>query len=164
MILKWRMLFNQNKDTAIPPMRMTPSQFVEFAWSMDFVVISADSARLDANFIDEVTLRAEQQGVEVQYLDFAQYSNAVEAITAKENAPFLNALEDGTKPRLLWFDNCESLAALDVNLTYSIRSVLTTRSNGMVQSVFITRKEALQLLFCDKQAAFYQSNTSITDP
>jgi hypothetical protein len=152
-----------NKDTPIPPMHMTPSRFVEFAWSIDLVIISADSERLDENFIDEVTVLAELKDVDVQYLDFAQYNNPLEAITADENALFLNAIEEGTKPRLLWFDNCDSLAALDVSLTYSIRSVLTTRSNGMVQSVFIARKEALQLLFCDNRAAFYQSNTSITD-
>jgi hypothetical protein len=150
-----------NKNTYA--MHMTPSKFVEFAWAMDFVISSADSERLDANFMDEVTALAEKKGVDVQYLDFAQYSNGVEAITAEENAPFLHALEDGTKQRLLWFDNCDSLASLDFSLTYSIRSLLTTRFNGMVQSVFIARKEALQLLFCDNRAAFYQSNISITD-
>lgn len=50
---------NLNKNSSA--MRMTPSKFVEFAWAMDFVISSADSERLDANFIDEVTVLAEKK-------------------------------------------------------------------------------------------------------
>jgi len=150
-------------DKSIPQMRITPKRFVDYVWMMDFKVISADSSMLDHNFISETSALAKMQNIDVQYLDFAKYEDPSEAITASENANFLKAIEGSNKPQLLWFDNCDALAPLDINLTFSLRSILTTQENRMIQAVFIARDDSLRLLFSDHHAAFYNSDYRITD-
>ena len=150
------------KDRPIPPMRTTPKRFIDIAWMMDFGIISADAAELDHNFITETSAWARAEGIDVQYLNFAQYESPIKALSANENVGFLNGIEDSSKERLLWFDNCDSLAPLDINLTFSLRSILTTRYDGNVQAVFIASNDSLKLLFSNDQAAFYHSDFRIT--
>lgn len=151
------------KGKPIPRMRITPKRFIEGAWLMNFGIISADVAVLERSFIAEATALAKAEGVDVQYLDFSKYEDPINALTANENIDFINGIEDDSKPRLLWFDNCDALAPLDVNLTFSLRSVLTTRYDGNVQAVFIASNNSLNLLFSNDRAAFYQSDFRITD-
>ncbi|MGF1756655.1 hypothetical protein L4D76_01645 [Photobacterium sagamiensis] len=144
-------------------MRITAERFIDCAWILDLRIISADSSLMDHRFIDEASKLAKAKEIDVQYLDFSRYNSAEEALTSHDNADFRNAIEDGTKPRLLWFYNCDSLAPLSCALTYSLRSVLTTRLTNNVQSVFIAKKTSLNLIFNNHDAAFYQSNFSITE-
>ncbi|MCG7585646.1 hypothetical protein [Photobacterium sp. OFAV2-7] len=152
----------QTTECPFCPMKITAKQLVEYAWDMNFQIMSADSYLLRDGFIEETSEIARKVGVDVHYLDFSLYDNPVEALTSLENKSFLHAIEDGTRPRLLWFDNCDCLAPLSCSLTYSLRSLLTTRSTNNVQCVFIARKEALELMFSNHSAAFYHSNFSIT--
>lgn len=140
----------------------TPENFVKFAWQLDFRISIADSALLDPSFVKNVNLLAQQNGIGVYYLDFSMYKNALEALSAKENAEFIKAIEDGSRNSLLWFVNCESLAPLDVDVTFSLRSILTNRQSNNTQSVFIAKKEVLKQMFTNHQAAFYQSHFSLT--
>ena len=151
------------KDKPISAMQITPKRFIECAWMLNLRIISADAAELDHNFITETSVLAKAEGVDVQYINFAKYGCPIEALTANENADFLNGIEDSSKERLLWFDNCDSLAPLDVNLTFSLRSILTTRYDGNVQAVFIASNDSLKLLFSNDRAAFYQRDFRITD-
>lgn len=144
------------------PSHTTPDNFIKFAWELDFRISTADSALLDPSFVKNVNLLAQRNGIGVYYLDFSMYENAVEALSAKENAEFTKAIEDGSQNSVLWFMNCESLAPLDVDVTYSLRSILTTRQSNNTQSVFIAKKEALQQMFTNHKAAFYQSHFPLT--
>ncbi|WP_233353487.1 MULTISPECIES: hypothetical protein [Photobacterium] len=145
-----------------PPMKITAKCLIEYAWDMNLQIISADSYLLRSGFIEEASELARKAGVDVQYLDFSRYDSPEEALKNPDNMNFLHAIEDDTKPRLLWFDNCDSLAPLSCSLTYSLRSQLTTRLTNNIQSVFIAKKEALDLMFNNYSAAFYHSNFSIT--
>lgn len=71
-------MFDNNTEPS--SMRMTAAQFIESAWRLDFSIVSADSDKLDANFVAEVTMLAKQKGIDVQYLNFSQYSSPVQAI------------------------------------------------------------------------------------
>ena len=142
---------------------MTPSKFIENSWELDFVISSADIAKLDVNFISELITVARTAGIVVYRIDFSKYSSPTEAMNAEENTSFVAAVNNESEyETLLLFDNCDSLAPLDEDITFTLREILTTRFSGMTQSVFIARKESLELLFCDSNAAFYQSSHSIT--
>lgn len=132
------------------------------AWEMDFRISTADSSVLQSDFIRNVTLLAEKKGIDVHYLDFSEYDTAIAALSAKENSNFLEAIEKESKKTLLWFDNCESLAPLNVGITYSLRTILTTRQGSNTQSVFIASKDSLLKMFADRQAPFYQSHFRLT--
>ncbi|MFT6905946.1 MAG: hypothetical protein ACJAS1_002609 [Oleiphilaceae bacterium] len=147
----------------VPPMTMTAERFIDCAWLLDFKIISAESSLLDGNFITQVSSIAKSKGIDVQYLDFSCYKNPTKALTSPENESFLKAIEDGSQPRLLLFNNCDSLSPLSCSLTYSLRSVLTTRMSNNVQSVFVARQTSLDLMFTDSRAAFYHSNHTITE-
>ena len=144
------------------PSHTTPENFVKFAWELNLRVSTADSRLLDPYFIRNATELAKKNDIEVYYLDFSHYKTAIEALSAKENAEFIAAIDDDSKQSLLWFVNCESLAPLDVDITYSLRTTLTTRQSNNTQSVFIAKKEALKQMFTNHQAAFYQSHFPLT--
>jgi hypothetical protein len=142
---------------------MTPIKFIENAWVFDFAVNSADAAKLDANFIADLKLLAETDDIDVRHIDFSCYSCAAEALNAKENTLFLASLNnEPTKKTLLILENCDLLAPLNEDITFTLREILTTRISGMTQSIFTARSESLESLFHDTRAAFYQSNYSIT--
>lgn len=141
---------------------ITPENFVRFAWDMDFRISIADSEALHIDFIKKTSLLATQNNVDVHYLDFSKYDTASSALYAKENSGFLAAIENGSKKSLLWFVNCESLAPLHVDVTYSLRTILTTRQSSNTQSVFIANKTALLDMFANRQAPFYQSHFRLT--
>lgn len=148
---------NQTKTQV---MTITAERFVKCAWTLDFRITSAESRLLDSDFISTATALAQANEINVQYIDFSCYRSPEVALAS--NTSFLNAVEDGTKPRLLWFDNCDCLAPLDCSLTYSLRSLLTTRQSSNIQSVFIARQSSLELMFFNHEGAFFQSNFSIT--
>lgn len=135
---------------------------MRFAWDMDFRISVADSEALHIDFIEKTSLLATQNNVEVHYLDFSKYDTASSALSAKENSGFLETIENGSKKSLLWFVNCESLAPLYVDVTYSLRTILTTRQSSNTQSVFIANKTALLDMFANRQAPFYQSHFRLT--
>lgn len=135
---------------------------MRFAWDMDFRISIADSEALHIDFIKKTSLLATQNNVDVHYLDFSKYDTASSALYAKENSGFLAAIENGSKKSLLWFVNCESLAPLHVDVTYSLRTILTTRQSSNTQSVFIANKTALLDMFANRQAPFYQSHFRLT--
>jgi hypothetical protein len=141
---------------------ITPENFVKFAWDMDFRISIADSEVLHPDFIEKTTLLAEQNNIDVHYLDFSKYDTASSALSAQENSEFLAAIEDGSKKSLLWFINCESLAPLYVDVTYSLRTILTMRQTNNIQSVFIANKTALLDMFANRDAPFYQSQFMLT--
>ncbi|PTO98053.1 hypothetical protein CWN88_20690 [Vibrio splendidus] len=129
---------------------------------MDFRISTADSAALHPDFIEVVTLLAEKKDICVHYLDFSEYDNAVTALSAEENCAFLEAIENGKKKSLLWFVNCDSLAPLNIDVTYSLRTILTTRPGNNTQSVFIATKASLLKMFANPKAPFYQSHFRLT--
>ncbi len=129
---------------------------------MDFRISIADSEVLHPDFIEKTSLLATQNNVNVHYLDFSEYDTASSALSAKENSGFLDAIENGSKKSLLWFVNCESLAPLYVDVTYSLRTILTTRQSSNTQSVFIANKIALLNMFANREAPFYQSHFRLT--
>ncbi|MEZ8437762.1 MULTISPECIES: hypothetical protein [Vibrio] len=153
---------NKNKKCNLPEHHITPENFVHHAWEMDFRISTADSSVLHSDFIKHTSLLAEQKGIGVHYLDFSEYDSAAAAFSAKENSRFLEAIENGSKKTLLWFVNCGSLAPLNVDVTYSLRTILTTRYGSNTQSVFITTKASLLKMFADREAPFYQSHFRLT--
>ncbi|CAM2890382.1 hypothetical protein [Vibrio diazotrophicus] len=153
---------NNSKSNVLAKKHITPHNFVRFAWEMDFRISIADSDVLHTDFIQNVTLLAKQKNIEVHYLDFSKYDTASSALSAKENSDFLAAIEDGSKKSLLWFVNCESLAPLYVDVTYSLRTILTTRQVNNTQSVFIANKASLLNMFANREAPFYQSHFMLT--
>ncbi|MDD9173511.1 hypothetical protein PVK63_01400 [Aliivibrio sp. S2TY2] len=144
-------------------MKLTPERFIEMAWSINLSIISADKDLLGDDFIEKTTILAEKEGIDVLYLDFSSYESIEHVLTSTENTAFFDAIQSASKPTLLWFDNCDMLAPLDCNFTYRLRSVLTTRFDGVIQSVFIARNDSLKLMFTDSKAAFYQNSMRITD-
>ncbi|MEZ8389400.1 hypothetical protein [Vibrio kanaloae] len=145
-----------------PEHQISPEVFVLNAWDMDFRISTADSAALHPDFIKTVTLLARQKDISVHYLDFSEYDTAAAALSAKENSAFLEAIENGSKKSLLWFVNCDSLAPLNIDVTYSLRTVLTTRQGNNTQSVFIATKASLLKMFSNPEAPFYQSHFRLT--
>lgn len=135
---------------------------MKFAWDMDFRVSIADSEVLHPDFIEKATKLATKNGIDVHFLDFSKYDTAASALSAKENSKFLAAIEDGTKKSLLLFVNCESLSHLYVDVTYSLRTILTTRQVSNTQSVFIANRTALLNMFANRAAPFYQSHFMLT--
>ncbi|PNH97888.1 hypothetical protein C1O25_19955 [Vibrio diazotrophicus] len=129
---------------------------------MNFRISIADSKVLHPDFIEKTTLLAEQNNIDVYYLDFSKYDTASSALSAQENSEFLAAIEDGSNKSLLWFINCELLAHLYVDVTYSLRTILTTRQVSNTQSVFIANKTALLNMFANREAPFYQSHFMLT--
>jgi len=142
-------------------MKLTPERFIEMAWSINLSIISADKDLLDVDFIEKTTILAEKEGIDVLYLDFSSYDSIEHVLTSPENTAFFDAIQSATKPTLLWFDNCDMLAPLNCDFTYRLRSVLTTRFDGVIQSVFIAKNESLRLMFNSYRAAFYHSATRI---
>ncbi|WP_250135069.1 hypothetical protein [Vibrio crassostreae] len=149
---------NNNKERH----QITPETFVLNAWDMDFRISTADSSLLSHDFIKTVTLLSEKKDISVHYLDFSEYDTAAAALSARENSGFLEAIEDGSRKSLLWFVNCDSLAPLNVDVTYSLRTVLTTRQGSNTQSVFIANKTSLLEMFANPKAPFYQSHFRLT--
>lgn len=141
---------------------MTPENFVSYAWDMDFRISIADSNLIHSDFIIRASSLAESQGIKVFYLDFSKYNSGSAALSAKENEQFLDAIENARSKSLLWFVNCDSLASLDVDLTYSLRTALTTRLGSNIQSVFVAKKATLLQMFSNSEAPFYQSHFSLT--
>ncbi|MEZ9575317.1 hypothetical protein AB4249_18230 [Vibrio sp. 10N.261.55.F4] len=151
------------KRAPSPEYQITPEIFVRNAWDMDFRISTADSSALPPDFIKNTTSLAEKEGIIVHSLDFSEYESAVAALTAKESSCFLEAIEnDGGNKSLLWFVNCESLAPLNVDITYSLRTILTTRIGSNTQSVFISTKASLLMMFANPEAPFYQSHFRLT--
>ena len=142
-------------------MKLTPERFIEMAWSINLSIISADKELLGVDFIEKTTILAEKEGIDVLYLDFFSYESIEHVLTSTENSTFFDAIQSASKPTLLWFDNCDMLAPLDCDFTYRLRSVLTTRFDGVIQSVFIAKNESLRLMFNNCRAAFYHSATRI---
>ena len=153
---------NKNKKSTLHEHQITPETFVHNAWDMDFRISTADSSIIHPDFIKVATLIAEKKDINVHYLDFSEYSNAATALSAKENLGFLEAIENGSKKSLLWFVNCDSLAPLNIDVTYSLRTVLTTRQGSNTQSVFIANKASLLKMFANPKAPFYQSHFMLT--
>ncbi len=153
---------NKNKERSFPEHQITPEIFVLNAWDMDFRISTADSSVIHPDFIKIVTLLAEKKDISVHYLDFSEYDTAVTALSAKENSGFLDAIENGGKKSLLWFVNCDSLAPLNIDVTYSLRTILTTRQGKNTQSVFIATKTSLLKMFANPKAPFYQSHFMLT--
>ncbi|CAH6832593.1 conserved hypothetical protein [Vibrio chagasii] len=153
---------NKNKESAFPENLITPEIFVLNAWDMDFRISTADSSVIPPDFVKIVTLLAEKKDISVHYLDFSEYDSAVAALSAKENSGFLDAIENGEKKSLLWFVNCDSLAPLNIDVTYSLRTILTTRQGNNTQSVFIATKTSLLEMFANPKAPFYQSHFRLT--
>lgn len=142
---------------------MTPSKFISSAWELDFVISSADVAKLHVDFISNLIALARADDIDVHRIDFSKYNGAYAAMKAEDSALFGAAVSTEPKNKtLLLFDNCDCLSALNIDLTFYLREVLTTRFSGKTQSIFVARKKSLELLFCDSNAAFYQSNFSIT--
>ncbi|WP_253821613.1 hypothetical protein [Vibrio sp. 070316B] len=154
---------NKNKESALHGHQITPEIFVHNAWDMDFRISTADSATIHPDFIKIATLIAEKKDISVHYLDFSEYDDAATALCAKENLGFLEAIENGSKKSLLWFVNCDSLAPLNIDVTYSLRTVLTTRQGSNTQSVFIANKASLLKMFANPKAPFYQSHFRLTE-
>ncbi|MEZ8819254.1 hypothetical protein AB6D93_06255 [Vibrio sp. 10N.247.310.23] len=152
---------SKNKK-AFPEHQISPEVFVLNAWDMDFRISTADSSALHPDFIKTVTLLARQKDISVHYLDFSEYATAAAALSAEENSAFLEAIENGRKKSLLWFVNCDSLAPLNIDVTYSLRTVLTTRQGNNTQSVFIATKTSLLKMFANPEAPFYQSHFRLT--
>ncbi|CAK1826604.1 conserved hypothetical protein [Vibrio crassostreae] len=153
---------DKNKESPLPENHITPELFVQHAWDMDFRISAADSAVIHSDFIKHASILADKEGIDVHYLDFSEYDTAAAALSAKENSGFLEALEDGSKKSLLWFVNCDSLAPLNVAVTYSLRTALTTRQTNKTQSVFIATKASLLMMFANREAPFYQSHFRLT--
>ncbi|WP_261383507.1 hypothetical protein [Vibrio sp. T20] len=153
---------NKNKESTYPEDQITPEIFVLNAWDMDFRISTADSSVISPDFIKMATVLAEKKGINVHYLDFSEYDTAATAFSAQQNSGFLEAIENGDRKSLLWFVNCDSLAPLDVDVTYSLRTVLTTRQGSNTQSVFIATKASLLTMFANPEAPFYQSHFMLT--
>ena len=156
------LVLKRDIENVLPKHQLTPEAFALNAWDMDFRISTADSSIISPSFIEIVALLVEDKGIRVHYLDFSEYETADAALSAKENSTFLNAIEDGNKKSLLWFVNCDSLAPLDVGVTYSLRTVLTTRKESNIQSVFVASKPSLLMMFANREAPFYQSHFRIT--
>lgn len=144
-------------------LELTPERFIEAAWDINIGILSAEKERLRSDFIARATTLAESEGINVLYLDFSRYESIEEVLASSENDAFFEAIRSISKPTLLWFDNCDMLAPLDCSFTYHLRSILTTRVDGLVQSMFIANYDSLQLLFRNRRAAFYRSSMHITD-
>lgn len=153
---------NKSEEIVLADRHITPENFVKFAWDMNYRVSIADSGVLHPDFIEKATLLAEQNNIDVHFLDFSNYDTASSALSAQENAQFLAAIEDGSKRSLLWFVNCESLAPLYIDVTYSLCTILTTRQTSNTQSVFIANNTALINMFSNREAPFYQSHYRLT--
>ncbi|WP_235447434.1 hypothetical protein [Vibrio splendidus] len=153
---------DKNKESYLPENHITPELFVQHAWDMDFRISIADSAVLHSDFIKQASILADKKDISVHYLDFSEYDTAAAALSAKENSGFLEAIEDGSKKSLLWFVHCDSLAPLNVAVTYSLRTALTTRQGNNTQSVFIATKASLLMMFANREAPFYQSHYNLT--
>jgi len=76
---------------------------------------------------------------------------------------FIKAVRSISKPTLLWIDNFDMLATLSCCFAYHLRSILTTRIDGLVQSMFIPSYDSLQLLIRNRRAALYHSSMHITE-
>ncbi len=153
---------NKSEESVLANRHITPESFVKFAWDLNFRVSIADAEVLHPDFIEQTTKLATQNGIGVHFLDFSNYDTASSALSARENAKFLAAIEDGSKKSLLWFVNCESLAPLYIDVTYSLSTILTTRQTSNTQSVFIANNTALLNMFANREAPFYQSHFRLT--
>ncbi len=155
---------NSSLSDPIPPsMRVSPKQLIDNAWILSLGIMSAEKELLIHDFISKTSKLANNRSIVVGYIDFSQFASPIEAWNAAENKTFREIVEsDSAKPSLLWFDNCDSLAPLECDLTFSIRSKLTTRTDNHIQSVFIASKQSIDLLFRNYSAAFYRANFKIT--
>ncbi len=146
-----------------PSIRVSPEQLIDNAWLLGLGIMSADDKLITNDFISKTSKLAKNKNIEVEYLDFSQFASPLDAWDSVANKKFRDIVENGTKPSLLWFDHCDNLAPLDCNLTFSIRSKLTTCRDQNIQSIFIASRSSLDLLFNNYNAAFYHANFKITD-
>lgn len=158
----------------VPPMRITAERFIDCAWLLSsYKISSAESSLLESTFIDELSAIAKSKGIEVHYIDFKEYEDPLDALIDIKNEDFKKVIEEVPhggaymnsglqEPKILIFDNCDSLAPLSCSLTFTLRSILTTQIDDNVKSIFIAKQKSLDMMFNNNKAAFYQSNSYLT--
>jgi len=159
---------------ATPPMKITAVKFIEHAWSLPlFEITSAESSLFERSFITELSEISKSKGIDVQYIDFKEYEDPIDAMIDIKNEGFRKVLEEVPhggaymntfmqQPTILIFDNCDSLAPLNCSLTFKLRSILTTQKDDNIKSIFIAKQKSLDMMFNNCKAAFYQSNRNLT--
>ena len=136
---------------------ITPDRLIEMGWQMPLQICELRKELMPNDFLHRCTELAEKAGIAVFQINFNDYSSAVEALSATENQDFVSAVENPAGRTLLVFENADCLAPLDCNITYSLRSILTTNLDGNTVCLFHATSTAITQLFHCRDAAFYNS-------
>jgi hypothetical protein len=126
---------------------ITPDRLIEMAWQLPLPICELRKELMPDDFLHRCTELAEKAGIAVFQINFNDYSDAVEALSATENQDFVSAVEKPAGRTLLIFENADCLAPLDCNITYSLRSILTTNLDGNTVSLFHATSTAITQLF-----------------
>ena len=136
---------------------ITPERLIEIAWQMPLEICELRKEYMPEDFLHRCSKLAETAGIAVFKINFNDYSSAVEAFSATDNQEFVSAVENPYGQTLLIFENADCLAPLDCNITFSLRSILTTNLDGNTVSLFHATSTAITQLFHCRDAAFYHS-------
>ena len=140
---------------------ITPERLIEMGWLIDLKICELRKEAMPDDFLIRCAELAEKARIAVFQVNFNDYSSPAEALSAHENRGFVSAIENPSEQTLLIFENADCLAPLDCNLTYTLRTVLTTPLECKTVSLFSASDTAIQQLFHCSDAAFYHSSYKI---
>lgn len=137
---------------------LTPEMLINKAWSLQIPIFEIGAENLPDGYLDACCRLAKTKEIDVRRINLLDVSVQGAALVPEAFQLEIEAINRVSSKTLLVFENADCLAPLDCSLTYTLRSVLTTRDDGLIVSIFTASSDAMRLLFDNPQAAFYQSS------
>lgn len=138
-----------------------PERLINIAWALPSNIYTLTHENIPCSYLQDCKYEAIKRGIPVYEVNLNNYATPTEAFKADETKALVKAITSCEQPTLVIFENVDSLAPLDCNTTFWLRTVITTRFDDNLVCLFTASSDAIKQLFRDNRAAFYLSNSEL---
>lgn len=139
----------------------SPERLIEIAWALPLHIYTLTHENIPDGYLQDCKSEALKRDIPVHCLDFNDYGTPADAFQADEARELVKAITSCEQPTLVIFENVDSLAPLNCNTTFWLRTVITTRTDDNLVCLFTASGDAIRQLFKNDKAAFYLSNLDL---
>jgi hypothetical protein len=144
-------------------LRLAPERIVEMASMLPLNIYEIATECKPQNYLLSLSEAADNKDFKVHRIDFNEHKSVKDAFQHDAILGLIHDEFDINEPRLFIFENVDALAPLNQVLTYTLRTIITTRYDAIELFVFTALHENLRAIFYDSEAPFYLSSSRIYD-
>jgi hypothetical protein len=142
-------------------MKMSPEYFISIAWSLPLGNYVVESSTENLAFVSRVIAAGRRKGILCLTINLSSYNDVGQAFSSVEGDSINRVIEGKSKQSIIHFESADVLAAND-KYTFWLRTALEIEryTTGNVIPIFSLTQNAIEAMFLDVKAPFYQSHFS----